>query len=150
MIKKMSVLAAVVGAAGLGGAVAQASASHSVNQKGEGAEISHVPGKTTVFAGTLGSNGAIIEKLAFTSSAQTSFGGTVTVFGPKGSYRGTITKGTQSASQGGPPQKATEKVKVTAGHGLYKGATGSLTVTHTYINGSPGYYTIVVKGTIKY
>jgi|GEM_PF-4818068 len=159
MIKKTAPLVAVVVAAGLAVTVAQASTptSHAVNLTGEGGGIGHPPfTHATVFAGTLGSNGAIVEKQAFKSGSQTSFGGTVTVFGPRGSYDGTITKGTEiqppgcPPSCGGPPQGATEKVKVTGGHGLYKGATGTLKITHSLISGSPAFYKIVVKGTIKY
>jgi hypothetical protein len=158
MIKKMAPLVAIAAAAGVAVTVAQASASHAVNLKGDGSGIYHGPivgpANTSVFGGTLGTNGAIIEKqVAKTMSmgVTTTFGGSVTVFGPKGSYSGTITAGTQTPSKGnGPPPQSTATVKVTAGAGLYKGATGSVTVTNTLIPGSPGTYKIVVTGSIKY
>ena len=155
MIKKMAALVAIAAAAGAAVTVAQASTptSHHVHQTGEGAGLLHPPFvPTPIFAGKLGTTGAIIEKRALMAGSSTSFGGTVTVFGPQGSFSGTITTGTFSSSStsGGPPEHANLKVKITAGGGLYKGATGNVTETDTYISGSPGFYKIVVKGTIKY
>ena len=159
MIKKMAALAAVAAAAGLLVTVAQASTpkSHHVHQTGEGGGIGHppftgsgAPGSASIFAGTLGADGAIIEKWALKAGSSSTFGGTVTVFEPQGSYSGKITSGVLGAGGSGPPQGATLKVKITAGSGLYKGATGTVTITHTIISGSPAYYTIVVNGTIKY
>jgi hypothetical protein len=75
----------------------------------------------------------------------------VRVFGPNGTFGGKITAGTVNGwGEQGPPQGVTEKVKVTAGTGLYKGATGRVTVTHTLIANSPGIYSIAVKGKISY
>ena len=160
MIKKMAALVAIAAAAGVAVAVAQASTPKSlhVHQTGEGAGIGHppfagtgAPGSAATFAGTLGTDGAIIEKWAFKAGSSSTFGGTVTVFAPQGSYSGKITSGTLTGAGGsGPPESAKLKVKITAGGGLYKGATGTVTITHTYISGSPAFYTIVVKGTIKY
>jgi len=155
MIKKTTLLVTVVVAVGLAVTVAQASTpkSHHVHKTGEGTGIGHPPfTKTNNFAGTLGTNGAIIEKRVFKASSSTTFGGTATVFGPQGSYSGTITKGTVNCPSpcNGPPKKETAKVKITAGGGLYKGATGTVTITDTYIPGSPGFFKIVVDGTIKY
>src|SRR5580700_425413 len=144
MIKKMAALVTIAAAAGVGVTVAQASTpkSHHVNQMGEGAGIGHPPFiKDPTFAGTLGTNGAIIEKRGYPAGSQTTFGGTATVFGPQGSYSGTITKGTVTGAGGsGPPSKETAKVKITVGGGLYKGATGSVTITDTLISGSPAFY----------
>jgi hypothetical protein len=159
MIKKTTPLVTVVVAVGVAVGVTQASTpkSHHVDKKGEGTGISHPPfTKTTNFAGTLGTNGAIIEKRVFKSGSSTSFGGTATVFGPQGSYSGTITKGTVTEPSGcpspcnQPPKKETAKVKISAGGGRYKGVTGIVTITDTYISGSPGFFKIVVAGTIDY
>src|SRR2546427_3508022 len=159
MIKKMGALVAIAAAAGVAVTVAQASTpkSHHVHRTGEGAGIGHPPfTKTTNFAGTLGTNGATIERRVFKAGSQTTFGGTATVFGPQGSYSGTITKGTVTEPSGcpspcnQPPKKETAKVEITAGGGLYKGATGTVTITDTYIPASPGFFKIVVDGTIKY
>jgi hypothetical protein len=161
MIKKMTAaLAAVAAAAGLVVTVAHASTpkSHHIHQTGEGGGIGHppftgpgAPGSVSTFAGTLGTNGAIIEKWAFKAGSSSTFGGTVTVFEPQGSYSGKITSGILTGAGGsGPPQGATLKVKITAGSGLYKAATGTATITHALISGSPAYYTIVVSGSIKY
>ena len=154
MIKKTALVVVVV-SAGVALTVAQASAatSHHFHQTGDGAGLLHppfVPG-APIFAGTLGSTGVIIEKRALKAGSQTSFGGTVTVFGPQGSFSGTITTGTFSSSGAtGPPQSATLKAKITGGSSLYKSATGTVTETDALISGSPGFYKIVVNGTIKY
>src|SRR5436309_1500117 len=145
MIKKMAALVAIAAAAGVAVTVAQASTpkSHHVHQSGEGSGIGHPPfTKTSNSAGTLGTNGAVIEKRVYSAGSQTSFGGTATVFGRQGSYSGTITKGTVNCPSpcNGPPKKETAKVKITAGGGLYKGATGTVTITDTYIPGSPGFF----------
>jgi len=153
MIKKMAALVAIAATAGVAVTVAQASTpkSHSVHQTGEGSGIYHNATTNKTFAGTLGANGAIIEKRVFKAGSQSSFGGTATVFGPEGSYSGTITAGTVTGAGGpGPPQAETAKVKLTGGGGLYKGATGTVTITDTYISGSAGFFAIVVSGTIKY
>jgi hypothetical protein len=42
------------------------------------------------------------------------------------------------------------KLKITGGTGLYKHATGTATITHTYIPASPGLDTVNLKATIKY
>ena len=154
MIKKMAALVAIAAAA-VAVTVAQASTpkSHHVHKRGEGTGIAHPPfAKTNNFAGTLGTNGAIIEKRVFKAGSQTTFGGTATVFGPQGSYSGTITKGTVNCPSpcNGPPKKETAKVKITAGGGRYKGASGTVKITDTFIPRSPGFFKIVVKGTIKY
>jgi len=155
MLKKATPFVAVLVAAGVAGTITEASTpkSHHVHKTGEGAGIGHPPfTKTTNFAGTLGTNGATIEKRVFKAGSQTTFGGTATVFGPQGSYSGTITKGTVNCPSpcNGPPKKETAKVKITGGGGLYKGATGTVTITDTYIPASPGFFKIVVDGTIKY
>ena|ERR1700683_256021 len=158
MIKKMAALVAITAAAGVAVTVAQAttSKSHDVHKAGVGGGLYHAPWggpqNSQTFAGTLGANGALIDTRVFKSGSQTSFGGTVTVFGPQGSYSGTITSGTvtQGSNPTAPPPKVTEKVKITAGGGVYKGATGTVTITDTFASGSPGDYKIVVNGTIKY
>lgn len=155
MFRKAALLA-VVATAGLAVTVAQASTavSHHVRQPGEGAGIYHNGTGDSTFAGTLGSNGAVIEKRVFKSGNQTSFSGTATVFGPKGSYKGTITKGTvvpcSPTPCNAPPRKETAKVKVTDGGGLYKGATGTITITDSYIPMSAGFFKIVLAGTLDY
>lgn len=160
MIKQMAAVGVAIAAAvGVAATIAQASTptSQQVHQTGEGAGIGHppfagtgAPGSAAIFAGTLGTDGAIIEKWKFAAGSSSTFGGTVTVFGPQGSYSGTITSGTLAgAGQAGPPSGATEKVTITAGAGLYQGATGTVTITHTLISGSPAFYTIAVDGTIK-
>jgi hypothetical protein len=157
MIKKASALASIAAVAALAVAVAQASTTHHVHQTGEGTGIYHnfppAPPRST-FAGTLGSSGAIVEKRTMSSFNSTTFAGTATVFGPRGSYSGTITQGTITPCSptpcNGPPKRETAKVKVTAGHGQYKGATGSVTITDTYIKATPGFFSIVLSGTIKY
>jgi hypothetical protein len=159
MIKKMAALVAIAAATGAAVTVAQASTpSHHVRQTGEGDGIGHppfsgsgAPGSASTFAATLGTNAAIIEKWAFKAGSSTAFGGTVTVFEPEGSFSGKITAGNITGAGGsGPPAGATEKVKITVGTGLYKGATGTVTDTHSYISGSPGFYAVVINATIKY
>lgn len=160
MIKKVSALVAIAAAAGVAGVtVAQASSSHAVHLTGDAGGIYHGPAVgpagTNVFGGTLGKTGAFIEKqVEKTMNSMgtfTTFGGTVTVFGRDGSFTGTITAGTTTPSSGtGPPPKSAATVKVTGGGGLYNRATGTVTVTNTYIPGSPGNYKAVVSGTIKY
>lgn len=160
MIRKIAALVAIAAAAGAVVTVAQASApkSHSVHQTGEGTGIGHppfngpgAPGSEGTFAATLGTNAAIIEKQTYASSSATTFLGTVTVFEPLGTFSGKITAGTEVGAGGpGPVEEAKLKAKITAGTGLYKGATGSATITHTYISGSPGDYTVKVNATISY
>ena len=138
MIKKTSVLAAIVGAAGLGVAVAQASAAsatHAVNQKGKIKIVSRTlargrpKGKYQNYAGTLsgspGGKGTILFDQVFASQFNgktISITGTATFVEPKGSYSGSI-----SGTTGVPGLNAT--VKITKGSGLYKGATGKVKVT---------------------
>jgi hypothetical protein len=162
MIKKIGLLVAIAAAAGVAVTVAQASTpkSHPVQQTGVGSGLYHYPfggpKNSNTNAATLGTTGAVIDtRIPNSSVCPTSFAGTVTVFEPQGKYSGTITKGTITQQPGcnpmsGPPTKVTEKVKITRGSGLYKGATGSVTITYTYESGSPGDYKVVVNGTIKY
>jgi hypothetical protein len=160
VIKKMAALVTLAAAVGMAATLAQAgtSKSHHFSEKGAGNGIYHAPfvgaANTSAWAGTLAGNGAIIEKWnnpASSCSGNCPFDGTVRVFGPKGSFGGTITAGTVNGwGEQGPPQGVTEQVKVTAGTGLYKRAKGTVTVTHTLITGSPGIYTVAVRGTIKY
>lgn len=158
MIKKTSVLAAIVGAAGLGGAVAQASAAsknHAVKQSGKMVIVksnngSGPPqkGKYQNYAGTLsgspGGKGKIHFDQVFSSQFNgktVSITGTATFIEPKGSYSGSI-----SGTTGAPGLHAT--VKITKGSGLYKGATGKLKITGTGSNFSK--LSITVSGSIKY
>ena len=159
MIKKTSVLAAIVGAAGLGGAMAQASAAsttHAGNQSGRAAVVQSnagtgapQKGKYQIFAGTLsgppGGKGAIIVDQVFASNFSGKFvsiTGTATLFEPDGSYSGPIS-GTNGVN--GPNFTLT----ITKGFGLYKGATGKVTITGH--GGSPtGSSPITVTGSIKY
>ena len=41
-------------------------------------------------------------------------------------------------------------IGIIGGSGLYRGATGTATITHTYISGSPGLDTVKLNATIKY
>lgn len=159
MIKAMSVLAAIVGAAGVGGALAQASAAsttHAVNQSGRWAVVqSNNPsgppqkGKYQILAGTLsglpGGKGAIIFDQVFASNFMgktVSITGTATFFEPAGSYSGAISG---TAGVNGPDATVT----ITKGFGLYKGARGTVTITGRG-GGPTGSSPITVTGSIKY
>jgi hypothetical protein len=160
MIKRMTALVAIAAVAGAAVTIAQASTSrsHSIQQTGEGNGIGHPPfngsgepWSENTFAATLGSDAALIEKQTFKTSNATSFLGTVTVFEARGTFSGKITAGTVLGAGGaGPPSGDTLKVKIIGGSGLYRGATGTATITHTYISGSPGLDTVKLNATIKY
>jgi hypothetical protein len=161
MIKKMTALVAIAGVAGVAAVtIAQASPtkSHSITQTGEGNGIGHPPfngsgepWSENTFAATLGSDAALIEKQTFKTSSATTFLGTVTVFEARGTFSGTITAGTVFGAGGaGPPSGDNVKVKITGGTGLYKGATGTATITHTFISGSPGLDMVKLQAKIKY
>ncbi len=158
MIKKTSVLAAIIGVAGLGGVVAQASAAgkkYAVNQRGKMAIVksnagSGPPqkGEYQNYAGTLsgspGGKGRIHFDQVFASQfngKSVSITGTATFFEPQGSYSGSI-----SGTAGVAGINAT--VKITKASGLYKGATGKVKVTQT--GGTFSKLSFTVIGSIKY
>lgn len=158
MMKRAFVLAAMFGAAVLGGAVAQASAagaSHAVNQKGKMSIVKSnagngppQKGKYQDYAGSLsgspGGKGKILYHQVFTSNFNgktVSIKGTATFSFPKGSYSGSV-----SGTTGVPGIHAT--VKITKGSGLYKGATGKVKITQT--GGSFMKPSFKVTGSINY
>jgi hypothetical protein len=141
MIKKMAMLVIMV-SAGVAVAVASASTSHHFKQTG--VEAGLVPNPHGIFFGTLGSGGAIREHRV--QGAGVSYTGTTTLFEPQGSYSGKITAGHTTNMNTG----FTETVKITRGAGLYKGASGKVTITGKHLSNSPGpFTTITVNGTIK-
>ena len=161
MIKKTSVLAAIVCAAGLVGVVAQvsaASATHSIKQSGAmsivktdepSLQAAPVKGDYELWAGTLsgipGGKGAVVFNQVFNGGFGPSgvpITDTATFFEPDGSYSG-------AGSGVCTPRGCTATMTIKTGAGLYKGANGKLTFTQgTYNNGSEEL--IKVTGSIKY
>jgi|GEM_PF-5678863 len=163
MIKRASLLAAVVAAGGVTLAVTQAGATTavkpSVSQSGTMAVIattspcSQPPqkGKSQTFAGNLtgspGGTGAMVLHTVFAGS----FGpkgapitGTVTFFEPEGSYGGSLS-GTNTASG------SSATVTISKGSGLYKGAHGTVTFTTkapSCASGSPVITSFKVTGSM--
>jgi hypothetical protein len=137
MIKKTSVLAAIVGVAALGVAVAQAASSKTYtvkqSEKSVLVKTNNPPGppqkgKYQLSAGTLsgspGGNGAIVDDAVFAGvfgPTGVPITGTVTFFEPDGSYSGAL-------SGMNTPHGSKATVTITKGTGLYKGATGKVTL----------------------
>lgn len=157
IINEKSVLAAIVCAAGVGGAVAQASASsatHAVNQRGKMSVVKSnngpgapQKGKYQDYAGTLsgspGGKGKIRYHQVFSSQFNgktVSITGTATFTLPKGSYSGSV-----SGTTGAPGIHAT--AKITTGSGLYRGATGTVKITQT---GGSSKHSFTFTGSIRY
>ena len=160
MTKKTSALVSIVGAVGLGGAVAQAStsrATHAVHQSGKFAIVksnngSGPPqkGKYQNYAGTMsgapGGRGTIHFDQVFSSQFNgnaVSITGTATFIEPKGSYSGSI-----SGTTGATGLHAT--VKITKGSGLSKGATGKVKITDPNAGEINKTTSFTVTGSIKY
>jgi hypothetical protein len=115
-----------------------------------GKGIPGVAGSTQTSAGRIagkpGGSGAIITHITFDANGASH--GTTTVFLPLGSWGGPFTAKATLNPDGS--LTIVIKNKITRGTGIYRGATGNVTVTSKAPTVTAAVYTFTARGTIKY